>query len=448
MHHLHHPASLAGLIAIVALGLFGASQIFWLWKFRTWKQHLFKSKKWRAGLDVLGAFLYCAACYYSFWGGRRTPSPVRMTLGAALIHGPISWWLFGSLVGSLVYLIFRGGGLLVLAAAWPVDAWRRRASAGKVTGVTASAGQPSQRHALKPGLSDPERRRFFKQVASYAGAAPFAAGVYGIVYGRLNLKITNPRIGLPNLPAAFHGFRILQLSDLHIGPFMTAGEIRKIVEISNRAKPDLVALTGDFVTWDASTQYAVVNALSGLKAPYGVWGCLGNHEIWTHTEDSITELFSLRGFRMLRQQGALVFAGKDFINLMGVDYQTRSSFGHRQAGFVREYLEGVRKLMAPGQVNILFSHNPNTFDRAAELGIDLSLAGHTHGGQVSLEFVHANISPSRLITPYVAGWFGKPGGQLYVNRGIGTIGLPMRIGAPPEITIYHLVRASVRPPHA
>jgi hypothetical protein len=104
--------------------------------------------------------------------------------------------------------------------------------------------------------------------------------------------------------------------------------------------------------------------------------------------------------------------------------------------FVRTYLEGVESLVAPDTANILMSHNPDTFDRAAELGIDLSLAGHTHGGQVALEFVSPEIAPSRLVTPYVAGWFQKPGGQLYVNRGIGTIGVPMRIGAPPEITVY------------
>jgi predicted MPP superfamily phosphohydrolase len=106
--------------------------------------------------------------------------------------------------------------------------------------------------------------------------------------------------------------------------------------------------------------------------------------------------------------------------------------------FVRVYLEGVESLVAPGMVNILMSHNPDTFDRAAEMGIDLSLAGHTHGGQVALEFVSPEIAPSRLVTPYVAGWFQKPGGQLYVNRGIGTIGVPIRIGAPPEITVYEL----------
>jgi predicted MPP superfamily phosphohydrolase len=94
----------------------------------------------------------------------------------------------------------------------------------------------------------------------------------------------------------------------------------------------------------------------------------------------------------------------------------------------------------PDTVNILLSHDPNAFDRAVELGIDLTLAGHTHGGQLSLEFVHRGLSLSRLETPYVSGWFEKPGSQLYVNRGIGTTGFPIRFGSSPEITELELTR--------
>jgi uncharacterized protein len=96
--------------------------------------------------------------------------------------------------------------------------------------------------------------------------------------------------------------------------------------------------------------------------------------------------------------------------------------------------------LLPHTPNILLSHNPNTFDRAAELGIDLSLAGHTHGGQVNLEFIHPSLSPARLITPYVRGWFKKRDAQLYVNRGIGTLGVPARFGSRPEITVLELTR--------
>jgi hypothetical protein len=91
-------------------------------------------------------------------------------------------------------------------------------------------------------------------------------------------------------------------------------------------------------------------------------------------------------------------------------------------------------------MNILLSHNPDTFPRAAALNIDLSLAGHTHGGQAALEFISPELAPSRLVTPYVSGLFEEPGGQLYVNRGIGTVFVPIRVGAPPEISVFELVR--------
>jgi len=291
-------------------------------------------------------------------------------------------------------------------------------------------------------LGSPQRRRFLEQSAVAVGGIPFAAGAYGLLYERIDLETTNRQIKLPRLPPAFHGFRIAQLSDIHIGPFMSEAEIRRVVRVANDLKPDLFVLTGDFVTWDPLTQVPVVRLLSKLKAPFGVYGCLGNHEAWSRTEDSITQLFAAEGVRILRQQSVRVTLHNESFNLIGVDFQTRTRMGRttKPQHFVRKYLEGVEKLIASDKVNILLSHNPNTFDRAADLGIDLSLAGHTHGGQVSLEFVNQNISPSRLITSYVKGWFRKGNYQLYVNRGIGTIGIPIRIGSAPEISVFELVR--------
>jgi uncharacterized protein len=249
-------------------------------------------------------------------------------------------------------------------------------------------------------------------------------------------------VAFERLPRGFHGFRIAQVSDLHVGPFMSAAEIRRVADMTNRLKPDLILLTGDYVTWDPSTQQAVVDALSGLRAPSGIFATLGNHEKWTHTEDSITRLFTARGVTVLRQQNTTLRAGGDELNLIGVDYESRRHMGPHNEGMVRQYLASIEPLVRRDTVNVLMSHNPNTFDRAAELGIDLSLAGHTHGGQVTMEFISPDICPSRFVTSYVVGWFQKPGGRLYVNRGIGTIGVPMRIGAPPEITVYELVRPS------
>ena len=283
----------------------------------------------------------------------------------------------------------------------------------------------------------PARRHFLETAVT---AAPFVAGAYGLLYGRLNLETTAPRIRIPNLPAAFEGFRICQLSDIHIGPFMPEEQIRKYADMTNALKPDLIVLTGDFVTFDARTQGAVVDALAGLKAPFGVFGCLGNHDAWSGVEHSITKLFRERGIRILRSENVAIQIQNDSINLIGTDFQSGHRFGPSEA--VTNLLGNIMPLISPDRVNILLSHNPDTFDRAAELGVDLSMAGHTHGGQAALEFISPEIAPSRLVTPYVAGLFQKPGGKLYVNRGIGTIGVPIRIGAPPEITIYQLTRSA------
>ena len=160
----------------------------------------------------------------------------------------------------------------------------------------------------------------------------------------------------------------------------------------------------------------------------------------TNLNRALTRLFAAAGINILRQAHMPVQMGAETLNLIGVDFQ--SLFGGRfdPRWPPSAYLQGVESLVMPDTANILLSHNPNTFDRAAELGIDLTLAGHTHGGQVSLEFIHSSLSPSHLITPYVRGWFQKGDSQLYVNRGIGILGVPARFGARPEITVLELTR--------
>jgi len=394
------------LIFGILMAVFAVSQIYWFLQARALVKRLVKARKTRIVVAAVGLAIYLTIFALNFLFGRRA-SPTRMTWYDALISAPFAGWVVCSLLAFLLAMIL-----------WPI----RRA-----------ARSPA-------ALASPGRRQFLERGANAVIAAPFVAGAYGMLYGRLNLQITRQPIRLARLPKAFAGFRIAQLSDIHIGPFMTADEVRKYVRITNDLKPDLIALTGDFVTWDPSTQHAVVNALTGLHAPFGIFGCLGNHEAWSHTEDSITRMFQQVGIRILRQARAPISRQGESFNLIGVDFETSRHMAPGRENFVRTYLEGVASLMSPDTVNILMSHNPDTFDRAAELGIDLSLAGHTHGGQVALEFVSPEIAPSRLVTPYVAGWFQKPGGQLYVNRGIGTIGVPIRIGAPPEITVYELVK--------
>ncbi len=383
------------------LVFFAMSQLYWGWRlYRLLSGRIVRLAPRLLAMAAIAA-VWFALFEYSF-GGRRL-SPVHMTVGQALLAAPYLWWVASSMVASLV-------ALLIAAVRLPVRRVIRRPES-------------------------PSRRHFLEQAAT---AAPFVAGAYGLLYGRLNLETTAQPIRLPRLPAAFEGFRICQLSDIHIGPFMPAEEIRKYVAIANSLKADLIVLTGDFVTFDPSTQQAVVDALSGLRAPFGVWGSLGNHDAWCQAEDSLTALFGQTGVRILRAASAPIAIGGDSLNLIGVDFQSHRRFGPSPA--VAHLLGDIEHLVTRDRINVLMSHNPDTFDRAAELGIELSLAGHTHGGQAALEFISPQLAPSRLVTPYVTGLFHKPGGQLYVNRGIGTIGLPIRIGAPPEITVYQLTR--------
>jgi len=411
------------LVSMAVLLVFISSQLFWVHAVRDWGRKIIASRFLRIGLGAGMLVIYGLLFIYNFVWFRFEPSPTRLTLGAALLEAPFRWWMVSSVMGFGMVGVFWLADRFFHLGRW---AYRKT--------VRARSAIPL------PTLASMSRRKFLERTALAATSVPFVACAYGLTVGRLDVETTTHRIGLARLPKAFDGFRVAQLSDLHIGPFMSGDQIRRVVDMTNQLKPDLVVLTGDYVTWDPATQGDVVEALAGLSAPFGVVGCLGNHELWTGTEDSITRLFAERKIRILRKERALIQSGGETLNVIGVDYQTVRRGGPSPEGIVRRYLEGVAPLLVPGTANILLSHNPNTFDRAAELGIDLSLAGHTHGGQVTLEFIHPSLSPSRLITAYVRGWFQKGRAQLYVNRGIGTIGFPIRLGARPEITVFELMR--------
>jgi hypothetical protein len=407
------------------LFLFLGSQIYFGLRAAVWIRKRIPS---RAGhISVIGAGLavYIIYFYLNVRGQIGRPEPTHMTPWDALVVAPFRWWIFSATVAFLVVVLI----------------WIARGFTGLLRGIIRSSSAASP----QPAPSGATRRQFLDSAATAAVAAPFVAGAYGLLYGRLNLETQRRPVYLPNLPRAFEGFKIAQLSDIHIGPFMSEDEIRKYVRIAIAVKPEMIVLTGDFLTFDPSPRQAVVAALSGLRAPYGVFGCLGNHDTWARSEDALTELFALAGIRILRQQRVLIRNAGERFNLIGIDYANSRLMSAGRGHMDAFRLEGMQDLMEKDAVNILLSHNPDTFDRAAELGIDLSLAGHTHGGQLALEFISPEIAPSRIVTPYVAGWFQKPGGQLYVNRGIGTIAAPMRVGAPPELTVFELVRAGAAP---
>jgi uncharacterized protein len=315
------------------------------------------------------------------------------------------------------------------------------------------------REALAAGpdvIANPSRRYFFKTATVAAGAVPFLSAVYGFADERLNYQFRRVEIPVANLPAGLSGMRIAQISDIHLSGYMPRLQVRRAVEMANELDADLAVVTGDFITSAGDSISDCIAEVRRLHAPLGVWGCNGNHEIYAGVEAEAQRLFARNGMTLLRQESAqLQFRGASF-NLIGVDYQRERTASGRRFQMLTEIEPLVRRDMP----NILMSHNPNSFNRAAELGIELSLAGHTHGGQVRVEILDHSLSPARFITDYVAGLYHrplfeparsrasghflsaamlqKPSSALYVNRGLGTVGAPVRLGVPPEITLITL----------
>ena len=412
------------------------SQIFWVGRVVDLGERFIPGKPRRAWLTAIASvvclffFAYNIGLYISPWKIPRADS-THLSLRHVLFEAPFWWWFVGSWAGFALVLVFWALDRVGRAAAWACRKARKAAAGHAATPMPGGI-------ALDPSL--PARRRLLEQAAIAVSAVPFVAAAYGLLYERLDVEVTHPRIALVRLPKAFEGFRIVQLSDFHISPFLTADEIRRCVTIANGLKADLVALTGDYVGDDPATQGEVVQALADLRAPFGVFGCLGNHEIYTETEDSITRLFAAARIRILRQERSPIQSHGEALNLIGVDYQQKRISRDHDGHLVDRYLEGSEKLVMPDMVNVLLSHNPNSFDRAAELGIDLTLAGHSHGGQLALSFINRGLALVYPETPYVSGRYEKRGSQLYVNRGIGTTGPPIRLGARPEITVLELTQ--------
>jgi predicted MPP superfamily phosphohydrolase len=412
------------LFLLVILALTPLSQSFWF--ARTW--HVIDAVAWpgpRAllqGLWLVAALVVLAATLDMLPGRfipRRAFGPWPRAVARLWLIASCLGFLAVTVVGSLEWLSRAAMAALPVAQATHVE---------------------------------PARQSVFRYAAYLAGGLPFLAAVYGATAGRLRYRLVTVDVPLAHLPPGLDGLRIVHVSDLHIGAFMPRAALRRAVDMINAVQPDLAVLTGDLITSEHDPLEDGVAELSRLRVPLGVWGCHGNHERWAGVEARTQALFARDGMHVLRQQGVeLSWRGGRF-NLIGVDDQRERA----RPGEPSSMLCSIEGLVRSDIPNILLSHNPDTFPRAAALGIELSLAGHTHGGQICFRLGNRQWSPASLLTPFVAGLYRLPFGPatptasaepgacpppdacLYVNPGLGTFGLPLRLGMPPEITVLTL----------
>jgi len=276
----------------------------------------------------------------------------------------------------------------------------------------------------------PERRNFLRVANLALFSAPAGTLGYGVFVERTNLKLREQSIAVPGLHPDLDGLRIVQLTDIHLSDFLPERMLARAVEMANETRPHLALVTGDLISFQGDPVDACLHNLARLRADAGIFGCLGNHEIYARTEDYTTRMGARLGMRFLRHQSAALRFGNATLNLGGVDYQ---HIGER-------YLVGAEKMIQPGALNVLLSHNPDVFPVAVQQGWDVTVAGHTHGGQVTVEILHENFSVARFFTRFVDGMYRDGSSSIFVSRGIGTIGLPARLGAPPEVALIKLCR--------
>jgi hypothetical protein len=284
---------------------------------------------------------------------------------------------------------------------------------GREVGTAAPAG----------GLARGVTRRRVLQVLAVAGAgAATGSASYGYFYERHHLDITHTQVPVSGLPDGLDGFRIALVTDTHFSATVSAAHIQHAVAATLEARPDLIVLGGDYVTWgDRRYVGGSADLLAPLQAPHGVFAVLGNHD----DDRDMPAALSAKGFTVLKDQRTRLAVRGETLELAGIRYWTRRS-------------ERIARVLSGAQgTTILLAHDPTRLKEAAALNVPLVLSGHTHGGQIVLPGIGA-VAARRF--PVIAGLARRENTSIYVSRGIGTVYVPVRLNCPPELAILTLKR--------
>ncbi len=296
----------------------------------------------------------------------------------------------------------------------------------------------------------PERRRFVSQVALGIAAIPFLSLLYGMTIGKYNYKVIKQQIFFPDLPDAFDGFQITQISDIHSGSFDNPEKIKYAIDLINEQNSDLLLFTGDIVNTHATEMHPWIDAFNKIKShEFGKYSVLGNHDYgeyidWPNNEvkeqnfQAIKKLHQQIDFKLLLNENVKIKKQNDEIAIVGVE---NWGIHFKKLGNLDKASEGLAK----EDFKVLMSHDPSHWD--AEINkhdkdFHLTLSGHTHGLQFGIEIPGLfKWSPAQYVYDQWAGLYEKAGKHIYVNRGFGFHAYPGRVGIMPEITVIMLKKA-------
>jgi predicted MPP superfamily phosphohydrolase len=293
----------------------------------------------------------------------------------------------------------------------------------------------------------PKRREFISKIGLGLAAVPFLSLIYGMTIGKYNYKVIKQRIFFPDLPAAFDGMTITQISDVHSGSFDNPEKIKYAIDLVNAQNSDLILFTGDIVNTHAKEMHPWIEIFNGIQAhPLGKYAVLGNHDYgeyisWPSQQakdenfQAIKNLYGDIGFQLLLNEHVYIQKGDDKLALVGVE-----NWGHnfKKAGDLTQAMQGL----TPEEFKILMSHDPSHWEyetKKHDKKVQLTFSGHTHGMQFGIEIPgYFKWSLAQFVYKQWAGLYEEFGKYIYVNRGFGFHAYPGRVGIMPEITVIQL----------
>ncbi len=289
---------------------------------------------------------------------------------------------------------------------------------------------------------DLSRRKFVRFATMGISTYAFAGATYGMLKHD-SYEIDYKQIAIENLPPELRGTTITLLSDIHAGQYMNEKEMREYADVINSLESDIVCIPGDFVNFESRDVHMLTSAFRDVKAKHGIYGSLGNHDFFQDADYVAKALNNESPIQLLRNEHRILKINGKELYMMGID-DTQSSGARmdevlKYYGAMDEYLKNNEPAFNTAP-KVLLCHKPYGFDTLAAKEIDLVLSGHTHGGQVvPIKFGTFNLSFAATVSKYIEGIYKIGKSNMYVSRGIGSVGLPIRINCPPEITKITLV---------